>query len=172
MRTALVLLLLGSPVQANWRPSGGLSAVAAPHLSLPVTSLGDRRMGPGLGFHTDVLNWSTTARTGVGLRLSVDGFSGEDTRGGDLFSMDLLAMAGLDLDLTKRWTLQTWGGLGWNRSDGPGDAKQGFVIAGGLSTYRRARLRHILVGWDLAARWLGGAQGLVLQTGPVLRWQK
>ena len=172
MRIVLLILLVALPANANWRPNGGLSTAAAPHLSLPVTSLGARRVGVGLGFHSDLLNWSMTSRKGLGIRLSVDGFSADDARGGDLFSMDLLALGGLDLDLTKRWALQTWGGVGWNRADGPGDAANSFVVAGGMSAYRRARLRHVLVGWEVAARWLGGANGLVLQTGPVLRWQK
>ncbi len=172
MRVALLLVFLAWPAQANWRPNGGVSAASAPHLSLPVTSLSGRRVGLGAGFNTTVMRWSSTSRQGFGLRLSVDGFGADDDSGGDLFSMDLLGFGSLDIDLTKRWVLQTWGGLGWNRADGPGDATTSFMLGGGASAYRRARLRHILVGWSMAVRWLGAAEGMVLQTGPVLRWQK
>jgi hypothetical protein len=172
MRALAFVLLFSSAAQANWRPNGGLSGAVSPHLSLPVTSMSDRRFGPGLGFHTDLSIFSAKARQSLGLRLSVDGFSGDETEGGDLLSMDLLARAAVEIDLTRRWALESWGGLGWNRSDTFGDPVHGLVVAGGVSVQRLARLRHLLLGWRVSARWLGAASALVLQTGPVFRGQK
>jgi hypothetical protein len=169
---ALSLVLLAAPALANWRPTGGMSAVVAPHIVFPATSLGDRNVGLGMGWHTDLSHWSSSGRQAFGLRLSVDGFPGDDLTGGDVFSMDLMAHGGVDIDLTRRWVLQGWGGAGWNRTDGPGDAVSQAVAGAGVRLQRRTRLRHILVGWEVAARWLGSASGLVLQTGPVVRWQR
>ena len=39
------IIILAFPAQAKWRPAGGVSAIVAPHLTLPVTSLGDRAVG-------------------------------------------------------------------------------------------------------------------------------
>jgi hypothetical protein len=125
-----------------------------------------------MGFHTDLSIFSAKARQSLGLRLSLDGFSGEAAAGGDLLSMDLLARAAFEFDLTRRWALESWGGLGWNRSDTLGEPENGLAVAGGVSVQRRARLRHLLVGWQVSAHWLGAASALVLRTGPVLRWQK
>jgi hypothetical protein len=116
--------------------------------------------------------WWPKTRQQFGMRLSMDGFSGEPDEGGDLLSMGLLFTGGVDLDLTKTWILQSWGGAGWNLRDTAGDPKQSFVLAGGLSAQRRARLRHIQWGWELSAAWLGAASGLMIQTGPTLRWQR
>ena len=166
------IIFLALPAQAKWRPAGGVSAIVAPHLTLPVTSLDDRAVGIGAGWHTDLALWSPGTRQAFGLRLSVDGLSGDATSGGDIFSMDLMLLGGVDTNLTRRWVLHGWGGAGWNRTDGPGDAKDQMVVGAGIRVERRARLRHILIGWELATRWLGSASGLVLQTGPVLRWQR
>ena len=171
MLAALIGIALAAPANASWNPAGGLSASAAPHLALPVTAADGRSVGLGGGFHLDLGHWSRT-RTFWGLRMSSDGLVGDDEQGGDTYAMSLLALGGVDMDLTKRWQVQTLGGLGWARSDGPGDAKQGYALSAVVSVQRRARLRHMLLGWELSALWLGAPQTLVLQTGPVLRWQR
>ena len=113
-----VVIILAFPAQAKWRPAGGLSAIVAPHLTLPVTSLDDRAVGIGAGWHTDLALWSPGTRQAFGFRLSVDGLSGDATSGGDVFSMDLMLHGGVDTNLTRRWVLHGWGGAGWNRTDG------------------------------------------------------
>ena len=167
-----LVIILAFPAQAKWRPAGGVSAIVAPHLTLPVTSLDDRAVGIGAGWHTDLALWSPGTRQAFGFRLSVDGLSGDATSGGDVFSMDLMLHGGVDTNLTRRWVLHGWGGAGWNRTDGPGDPNDQVVVGAGVRVERRARLRHIILGWEVATRWLGSASGLVLQTGPVLRWQR
>ena len=168
----VLLMTLSAPALAKWQPAGGVSGSVAPHLTLPVTALSDRAVGVGAGFHTDLALWTPSTRQAFGARLSVDGLPGDDMGDGDLFSMDMMLYAAVDTNLTRRWVLRGWGGAGWNRTDGPGDPVDQIVAGAGVRVERKARLRHILLGWEVAGRWLGSASGLVLQTGPVVRWQR
>ena len=136
------LILLALPAQAKWRPAGGISAIVSPHLTLPVTSLDERAVGIGAGWHTDLALWSPGTRQALGIRLSVDGLSGDDTSGGDVFSMDLMVHGGVDTNLTRRWVLHGWGGAGWNRTDGPGEPNEQIVVGAGVRVERRVSIRY------------------------------
>jgi hypothetical protein len=169
----IAVLIGGTPASADWRPTGGLTGFVAPHLSLPVTAMGGKSLGLGGGTRLG-LGWqSADAARFTTLRLTTDGFSGDREQGGDLFAYGVAIAAGTEIVASRRWSLASWGGLGWNMASGPGgQAFDGLEASAGFAVLRRARMRHLHVGLELSGAWLFAPEGLVIRIGPVVRWRR
>jgi hypothetical protein len=169
----LPLLLVAFAAQADWRPAGGVMGFIAPHLSLPVTAFAGRSQQLGGGSRLGIGWQSADSARFASLRLTTDGMPGGREAGGDLFAYGIALAAGTEVAAAPRWSLASWGGVGWSMATGAGGAAHdGLEVSAGFAVMRRARMRHIHTGVELSGAWMFEPQGLVLRIGPMIRWRQ
>ena len=80
----------------------------------------------------------------------------------------MMLYAAVDTNLTQRWF--AWLGRRWLESNGfAPEIRWTKLLRALVSALSAAALRHILLGWEVAGRWLGSASG---SSRPPQCWQR